>query len=101
MRAEQLTRDESKRLISLPLPKPALKIFLPPSPLQPQLVIIDSIQNPALMQMLESAAGSIGQVRQCTAELMKFAKEANTPFLVGHITKDGIGPVQSFLWWTR
>jgi DNA repair protein RadA/Sms len=41
--------------------------------------------------MLDSSAGSIGQVRQCAGELMKFAKETNTPvFLVGHITKDGM-----------
>ncbi len=37
---------------------------------------------------MDSVAGSIGQVRQCAGELMKFAKETNTPvFLVGHITK--------------
>ena len=41
--------------------------------------------------MLDSVAGTIGQVRQCAAELMKFAKETNTSvFLVGHITKDGL-----------
>lgn len=58
--------------------------------LQPQLVIIDSIQTLHSHQ-LDSVAGSIGQVRQSTAELMKFAKETNTPvFLVGHITKDGM-----------
>ncbi len=40
---------------------------------------------------MDSVAGSIGQVRQCAGELMKFAKETNTPvFLVGHITKDGM-----------
>ena len=40
--------------------------------------------------MLESPAGSIAQVRQCAAELMRFAKESDTPiFLIGHITKDG------------
>ncbi len=58
--------------------------------LQPQLLIIDSIQTLHSHQ-LDSAAGSVGQVRQCAAELMKFAKETNTPvFLVGHITKDGM-----------
>jgi DNA repair protein RadA/Sms len=40
--------------------------------------------------MLDSTSGSIAQVRQCAGELMRFAKETNTPvFLVGHITKDG------------
>jgi DNA repair protein RadA/Sms len=41
--------------------------------------------------LLDSAAGSIGQVRHCAGELMKFAKETDTPvFLIGHITKDGM-----------
>jgi DNA repair protein RadA/Sms len=58
--------------------------------LHPQLLIIDSIQTLHSHQ-LDSVAGSVGQVRQCAAELMKFAKETNTPvFLVGHITKDGM-----------
>lgn len=58
--------------------------------LQPNLIIIDSIQT-LHSHLLDSAAGSIGQVRQCAGELMKFAKETNTPvFLVGHITKDGM-----------
>jgi DNA repair protein RadA/Sms len=58
--------------------------------LEPQVVIIDSIQTLYSDQM-ESSAGSIGQVRQCSGELMKFAKETNTPvFLIGHITKDGM-----------
>jgi DNA repair protein RadA/Sms len=58
--------------------------------LEPQVVIIDSIQTLYSDQM-ESSAGSIGQVRQCSGELMKFAKETNTPvFLIGHITKDGL-----------
>jgi DNA repair protein RadA/Sms len=57
---------------------------------EPNLVIIDSIQTLQSHQ-LDSAPGSIGQVRQCTAELMKFAKETDTPvFLIGHITKDGM-----------
>jgi len=64
-------------------------IFIAIEGLQPQLVIIDSIQT-LFSPLLDSVAGSIGQVRQCSGELMKFAKETNTPvFLVGHITKDG------------
>jgi DNA repair protein RadA/Sms len=58
--------------------------------LQPDLVIIDSIQT-LHSELLDSTPGSIGQVRQCAGELMKFAKETSTPvFLVGHITKDGM-----------
>ena len=65
-------------------------IFQAVESIQPQLVIIDSIQTLHSHQ-LDSVAGSVGQVRQCAAELMKFAKETNTPvFLVGHITKDGM-----------
>ena len=65
-------------------------IFQTIESLEPQLLIIDSIQT-LYSPQLDSVAGSIGQVRQCTAELMKFAKETYTPvFLVGHITKDGM-----------
>ncbi len=57
--------------------------------LAPQLVVIDSIQT-LYSDKVESAAGSISQIRECTAELMKFAKETNTPvFLIGHINKEG------------
>lgn len=56
---------------------------------EPDLIIIDSIQT-LHSDYIESAAGSISQIRECTAELIKFAKESNTPvILVGHITKDG------------
>lgn len=66
------------------------QIFLNIDALKPDLIIVDSIQT-LHSNLLDSAAGSIAQVRQCTAELMKFAKETNTPvFLVGHITKDGL-----------
>lgn len=57
--------------------------------LQPQLLVIDSIQT-LHSRHVESTAGSVSQVRECTAEIMKFAKETGTPvFLIGHITKDG------------
>lgn len=65
-------------------------IFQAIEAVEPGVVIVDSIQT-LFSGQLESAAGSIGQVRQCAAELMKFAKETNTPvFLIGHITKDGL-----------
>src|SRR5258708_1418301 len=65
-------------------------IFIAIEGLQPQLVIVDSIQT-LFSNLMDSSAGSIAQVRQCAAELMRFAKETNTPvFLVGHITKDGM-----------
>lgn len=57
--------------------------------LDADIVIVDSIQT-IHTQLIESSAGSISQIRECTAELMKFAKETTTPvFLIGHITKDG------------
>lgn len=58
--------------------------------LEPDLLIIDSIQT-LHSKHVESAAGSVSQVRECTGELMRFAKETATPvFLIGHITKDGM-----------
>jgi DNA repair protein RadA/Sms len=64
-------------------------IFQQIEALRPQLLVIDSIQT-LHSQHVESAAGSVSQVRECTAEIMKFAKETGTPvFLIGHITKDG------------
>lgn len=65
-------------------------VFLAIESVHPTIVIIDSIQT-LYSSQLDSTAGSIGQVRQCASELMKFAKETNTPvFLIGHITKDGL-----------
>lgn len=56
---------------------------------QPELVVIDSIQT-LQSPLVESTAGSVSQIRQCTAELIRYAKENNVPvFLVGHITKEG------------
>ena len=55
----------------------------------PDLVIIDSIQTIAT-DALESSAGSVGQVRECAAQLLKFAKQTHTPvILIGHINKEG------------
>ncbi len=55
----------------------------------PQLIIIDSIQT-IYSQNIESSAGSVSQVRECAAALLRYAKETGTPvILIGHITKDG------------
>jgi DNA repair protein RadA/Sms len=57
--------------------------------LAPSLVVIDSIQAVYLPE-LDSAAGSIGQVRECTLRLMHWAKPKAVPvFITGHVTKDG------------
>jgi len=64
-------------------------IFTEIKKLQPQLVVIDSIQT-VESQNIASAPGSVSQVRECTAEIVRFAKATNTPvFIIGHITKDG------------
>lgn len=57
--------------------------------MKPDIVVIDSIQTIA-SDILESAAGSVGQVRECAAALLRYAKESNTPvILIGHINKEG------------
>lgn len=56
---------------------------------KPNLVIVDSIQT-LESPYVESAAGSVSQVRECAAELQRFAKASNIPVcIIGHITKDG------------
>lgn len=58
--------------------------------LEPHLVIIDSVQTLYSAHM-DSTPGSVSQVRECTAELLRFAKESHIPVLmIGHITKDGL-----------
>jgi DNA repair protein RadA/Sms len=64
-------------------------IFQEIKKLKPQLVIVDSIQT-LQSPYVESAPGSVSQIRESAAEFQRFAKETNTPvFLIGHITKDG------------
>lgn len=57
--------------------------------IEPQLIIVDSIQTIA-SDALESVAGSVSQVRECAAALLRYAKENNVPvILIGHINKEG------------
>lgn len=64
-------------------------IFEHISAVNPGLIIIDSIQTIA-SDALESAAGSVSQVRECAAQLLKYAKESGVPvILIGHINKEG------------
>ena len=64
-------------------------IFSQIAELIPDIVVIDSIQT-LHTDYIESSPGSISQIRETTTELIKFAKETNTPvILIGHITKDG------------
>ena len=64
-------------------------IFSQIEQIQPQLVVLDSIQT-LHTSYVESSPGSVSQVRECAAEFLRFAKETNTPvFMIGHITKEG------------
>jgi len=57
--------------------------------LEPEILVVDSIQT-LHSAHIDSTPGSVSQVRECTAELLRFAKETGVPvFLIGHITKDG------------
>ncbi len=56
---------------------------------QPDVVVIDSIQT-IYSEVLDSSAGSVSQIRECAATLLKYAKTTGTAiFIIGHITKDG------------
>ncbi len=64
-------------------------VFMGIQKIVPDLIIIDSIQTLTSPE-LDAPSGSVSQIRHCANELMKFAKENNTPtFLIGHITKEG------------
>ncbi len=64
-------------------------IFSMITEIEPEVVIIDSIQT-LHTETIEASPGSISQIRESAAELIKYAKETNTPVvLVGHITKEG------------
>ena len=56
---------------------------------QPDLVVIDSIQT-IYTELIDSSAGSVSQIRECAATLLKYAKSTGTSIvIIGHITKDG------------
>ena len=64
-------------------------IFTQIENIDPQLVVVDSIQTICSAD-IESAPGSVSQVRECAASLLRYAKESGVPvILVGHINKDG------------
>ncbi len=64
-------------------------IFAHIEAVNPGIVVIDSIQTIA-SEALDSSAGSVSQVRECAAQLLKYAKETGVPvLLIGHITKEG------------
>ena len=87
LRAERLALDkENIRLLSSVSLEEILSTL---QAIKPKLVIVDSIQTLASEQ-LNSAAGSVSQVRECAGQLVQFAKRSNTTlFVVGHVTKEG------------
>ena len=57
--------------------------------IQPDILVVDSIQT-LHTDTIDSSAGSVSQIRECTAELIEYAKNSDTAvFLIGHINKDG------------
>ena len=87
MRSERIGRMESDCYI---VSETSLEqIFVHIDNVKPDIVIVDSIQTIAT-ETAESSPGSISQVRECSAALLKFAKESAVPvLLIGHITKEG------------
>lgn len=87
MRAERISQKNSNCFVLTETK--TQNIFKQIAEIEPDIVIIDSIQT-LHSDYIESSAGSISQIRECTTELIKFAKESGTPvLLIGHITKDG------------
>jgi DNA repair protein RadA/Sms len=87
LRAQRLGSDECDCLV---LSETLLEnIIARAQEVNPDLLIIDSIQT-IFSETIESSAGSVSQVRECAAALLRYAKESNTSvILIGHITKDG------------
>jgi len=88
MRAERITESPSTDCYIL-TETSTQNIFKQIEILEPEILVVDSIQT-LHSAHIDSTPGSVSQVRECTAELLRFAKETGTPvFLIGHITKDG------------
>jgi DNA repair protein RadA/Sms len=87
MRADRLKGDGANCYI---LSETNLEnIFTQAQQLKPQFIVVDSIQTLSTNRA-ESSAGSVSQIRECAAQLLKFAKQTGIPvFIIGHITKDG------------
>lgn len=87
MRAERLSSTNTDCLVLTETN--TQKIFSSIKEIQPEFVVIDSIQT-LHTDYIDATPGSISQIRETSAELIKFAKETATPVvLIGHITKDG------------
>ena len=87
LRADRIPHNSSECLIVCETSLEQIYIHIKNT--QPDLVIIDSIQTIST-ETIDSSPGSLVQVRECSASILKFAKETNTPvILIGHINKEG------------
>ena len=91
MRADRLTEDGKRENGELYVVSETVtqRIMEHIDAVQPDILIVDSIQT-ICTKTIDSSAGSISQIRECTTEFQRYAKESGVPvLLVGHITKDG------------
>ena len=88
MRAERIGQGNSEHLMIL-CETSLENIFAQIKDTRPELIIIDSIQTISTEEV-ESSPGSLSQVRECAASLLRFSKSSGIPvILIGHITKEG------------
>ena len=87
MRADRITNGNSNIYLSS---KTSVDLIIDDlKELKPQILVVDSIQT-VYSPDLDSAPGTVSQIRQCTLDITRYAKENNiTVFIVGHVTKDG------------
>ena len=89
MRAERLFPGHHPENLFILTETSTQEIFEHIKNVQPELLVIDSIQT-LQSSLIDSAAGSISQIKECAAEFQHYAKTSAVPvFLIGHITKDG------------
>lgn len=89
MRADRLTDRPSDNSCFVVSETVTQRIFEHIETIKPDLLVVDSIQT-VCTENIDSSAGSISQIRECTAEFQRYAKVSGVPvLLVGHITKDG------------
>ena len=87
MRSERINKESNKCFILTETS--TQNIFQQIKHLEPDILVIDSIQT-LHTDAIDSTAGSVSQIRECTAELIEYAKNSDTAiFLIGHINKDG------------
>ena len=87
MRADRIGKENENCVV---LTETSMEnIFIQVEAVQPDILIIDSIQT-VQSATIESSPGSVSQIKECTSEFLRYAKESGTPvFLIGHITKEG------------